>query len=286
MSIADDSSSGLATPNRKRVGLALGGGVVRGLAHVGVLSVLEEAGIPIDFISGTSAGAIVAACYSAGMDARQLQEYAWKFTWWRLLRPVWPVRGLVSFAGITQLLIRGLGDLAIQDLRLPCVIATTDIERGEPVYLRHGPLALAVQASCSVPGFVAPVQWQGRWLAEGAMSDMVPATILRQMGADYVIGVDIFAFKIRRWLGPLGYLIAGLEIALERSGLGVDEVDCRIAPALAGKTYMRFSKRDELFELGRQAALTQLPAILRDLDMAEAAFAEQQAVQVDFAHSA
>jgi hypothetical protein len=101
------------------------------------------------------------------------------------------------------------------------------------------------------------------------------------MGADYVIGVDIFAFKIRRWLGPLGYLMAGLEIALERSGLGVDEADCRITPALAGKTYLRFSKREELFDLGRQAALDQLPAILRDLGMDEAGAAEQQSVQVD-----
>jgi NTE family protein len=286
MSISDNGRPGRIAPNRKRVGLALGGGVVRGLAHVGVLSVLEEAGVPIDFVSGTSAGAIVAACYGAGMDARQLREYAWKFTWWRLLRPVWPVRGLVSFAGMTRLMTKYLGDLVIEDLKLPCVIATTDIERGEPVYLLKGPLAPAVQASCSVPGFVAPVQLQGRWLAEGAMSDMVPATILRQLGADYVIGVDIFAFKIRRWLGPLGYLIAGLEIALERSGLGVDEVDCRIAPELAGKTYMRFSKRDELFELGRQAALAQLPVILRDLGMAETAPLEQQAAQLDFVPSA
>jgi NTE family protein len=253
--------------HRKRVGVALGGGVVRGMAHVGVLSVLEEASIPIDFVSGTSAGAIVAACLSAGMDTSQMKEYAWKFAWWRLLRPVWPVRGLVSFAGMTQLLIRKFGELRIEDLEKPCVIAATDIERGEPVYLQEGPLAQAVQASCSVPGFVSPVAWQGRWLAEGAISDMLPAEILRQIGADYVIGVDIFAFKIRRWLGPLGYLIGGLEIALQRSGLGVDEADCRIAPALAGKTYLRFSRRDELFELGRQAALIQLPTILHDLGM-------------------
>ncbi|OGO35225.1 MAG: hypothetical protein A2W35_11010 [Chloroflexi bacterium RBG_16_57_11] len=237
------------------------------MAHVGVLSVLEEANIPIDFVSGTSAGAIVAACFCSGMESTRLKEYAWKFTWWRLLRPIWPVRGLVSFAGMTQLLTRQLGNQMIEDLKIPCVIATTDIERGEPVYLRQGPLALAVQASCSVPGFVTPVEWHGRWLAEGAISDMLPAEILRQMGADYVIGVDVFAFKIRRWLGPLGYLIAGLEIALERSGLGVDEADCRIAPPLAGKTYLRFSRRDELYNLGRQAALLQLPAILQDLGL-------------------
>lgn len=267
MVLVDEARWRFDNPHRKRVGLALGGGVVRGLAHVGVLSVLEEAGIPIDYISGTSAGAIVAACFGAGMDSRQLKEYAWKFNWWRLVRPVWPIRGLVSFAGLRQLLTQGLGDLEIQDLKLPCVIAATDIERGEPVYLRRGPLALAVQASCSVPGFVAPVQWQGRWLAEGAVTDMLPAAILRQMGAEYVIGVDLFAFKIRRWLGPLGYLLAGFEIALERSGLGLRQADCCIAPALAGKTYLRFSRREELYELGRQAALERLPDILRDLGM-------------------
>ena len=253
--------------HRKRVGVALGGGVVRGMGHVGVLSVLKEANIPIDIVSGTSAGAIVAACFCSGMEPEQLKEYAWSFTWWRLLRPVWPVRGFVSFAGMTQLLVRQLGDRQIEDLEIPCIIATTDIERGEPVYLRQGSLALAVQASCSVPGLVTPVQWQGRWLSEGAISDMLPAEILRQVGADYVIGVDIFAFKIRHWLGPLGYLLAGLEIALERSGLGLDEADCRISPDLAGKTYLRFSKRDELYELGRQAALSKLPEILQALEM-------------------
>jgi NTE family protein len=271
MGYADNEDWDRKNLGRKRVGLALGGGVVRGMAHVGVLSVLEEANIPVDFVSGTSAGAIVAACYCFGMDSAQLKKYAWKFTWWRLLRPAWPVRGLVSFAGMTRLLSLKLGDQRIEDLKIPCVIAATDIERGEPVYLRQGPLALAVQASCSIPGIVTPVQWQGRWLAEGAISDMLPAEILREMGADYVIGVDVFAFKIRRWLGPLGYLIAGLEIALERSGLGVNEADCRIAPALAGKTYLRFSKREELFDLGRQAALAQLPAIIHDLGMEDIA---------------
>lgn len=272
---------GLSSP--KRLGLALGGGVVRGLAHVGVLSVLEEAGVSIDMISGTSAGAIVAACYGAGMNACQLKEYAWKFTWWRLVRPVWPLRGLVSFAGLERMLRRHLGDLRIENLRLPTAITATDIERGEPVYLRQGPLSLAVQASCSVPGFVTPVQWQGRWLAEGAVSDMLPVSILREMGADYVIGVDLFAFKVRRWLGPLGYLLAGFEIALERSGLGVESADRCIAPALSGKTYMRFSQRDELFELGRQAALAQLPVILRDLGMSDSV---HQAAPVDFPQGA
>jgi NTE family protein len=265
MILRENGNTGRSVPTGRCIGLALGGGVVRGLAHAGVLEVLEEAGVPIDFVAGTSAGAILAACFAAGIDAKKLKKFAWRFTWPRLLRPVWPKRGLVSFAGLRQFLTQYLGDLAIEELKRPLVIATTDIEQGEPVYLRQGPLALAVQASCSVPGFVTPVEWQGRWLAEGAMTDMVPVSILRQMGADYVIGVDIFTHKIRRWLGPLGYLIGGFEIALERSGLGLVQADCCITPALAGKTYVRFSRRDELFELGRQAALEKLPEILHDL---------------------
>jgi NTE family protein len=286
MIFKENGNTSRAVPSGRRIGLALGGGVVRGLAHVGVLEALEEAGIPIDFISGTSAGAVVAACYAAGIEMHDLMNFARRFSWLRLLRPVWPKRGLVSFAGMRQLLTRYLGDLAIEDLKLPLVIAATDIERGEPVYLRQGPLAPAVQASCSVPGFVTPVEWQGRWLAEGAMSDMVPVSILRQMGADYVIGVDIFSHKVRHWLGPLGYLMGGFEIALERSGLGLVQADCCITPELAGETYLRFSRREELFELGRRATLEQLPAILGDLGMDETARVKPAARPAEMQQSA
>ena len=251
----------MADGRRKRVGLALGGGVVRGIAHLGVISVLEEAGIPIDCISGTSVGAIIAAGYAAGIGVQRLSEYAQEFRWWRIARPVLPLKGLVSFDRLASWMVSEFGNLTFEDLEIPCAIVATDLHAGRPVALRQGRLAPAVQGSCSVPGFVVPVELDGRLLCDGGVSDMLPVSILRHMGADVVIGVDIFAFKVRPYLGPISYLLAGLEILLDRSGGGIDLADCVIAPELAGRSYMRFSQRVELIELGRKAALKNLPLI-------------------------
>jgi NTE family protein len=245
----------------KRIGLALGGGVVRGMAHVGVISVLEEAEIPIDYVAGTSVGAIVAAAYCAGKSAAQLRDYALRFSWWRIARPVWPRHGIISFDRLADLLVDELGDLNFSDLKIPCVMVATDLTSGVPVELNQGKVAQAVQASCCVPGFVRPFEVNGRLLGDGGITNMLPVSVLREMGADYIIGVDVFKFTIRRWLGPFGYLAAALEILLERAGSGVELADCLISPNLVNKTYLRFSRRWELFELGRQAALAKLDEI-------------------------
>jgi NTE family protein len=237
------------------------------MTHIGVLAALEEAGIPIDMMAGTSSGAIVAVGACAGKTAAQIAAFARRFSWLRLLRPVWPRRGLASFAGLRMMLERELGPIDLCDLALPCVVAVTDLFSGQPVYLQSGPLAQAVQASCSVPGFVEPLRWGDWLLAEGGLTDMLPVGPLRRLGADYVIGVDIFAFKLRRFLGPLGYLFGGLEIALQRAGGGTDDADCLIRPDLSGWTYMRFGRADAMIALGYEAARVQIPNIRRDLGL-------------------
>lgn len=250
-----------------KVGLALGGGVVRGMAHIGVVSALEEAGIPIDYIAGTSAGSIIAVTVAAGIGADRLRVYGEKFSWLRLVRPVLPLRGFFSFSGLARLLVQELGDLRFEDLKIPCTVVAVDMQTGLPVRLSQGRIAPAVQGSCSVPGFFTPVELDGHLLCDGATADMIPVDALREMGADYVIGVDIFPFKLRRWLGPLGYFLAALEILLERSGGGFSTADCMISPDLSGKTYLRFSKRMELYELGRLATLEKLDAIREALGL-------------------
>ncbi len=246
---------------RKRVGVALGGGVARGIAHIGVLAVLEESGIPIDYVSGTSVGAVIAANYCAGLTPRELLERARKMSWFQIARPVWPKRGFVSFDKLGDWMVRNIGDLEFKDLKVPCVVVATDLEAGVPVKLMCGKVAQAVQASCSVPGVVTPVLVEGRWLCEGGVTDMLPVDAAREIGSEYVIGVDVFAHAMRKRLGPIGYGFEALEIMLERTGQGVQEADCLIAPALAGKTYLRFSKYAELYELGRQAALGKVEEI-------------------------
>lgn len=252
---------------RKRLGLALGGGVARGLAHIGVIAVLKEAGIPIDCVSGTSAGAIVAALLCAGMEASEMEERASRLRWSQLVSLGWPRRGLVRFDRLAHWMIQELGDLDFADLRIPCALGATDLERGEAVSLCEGSLAQAVQASCSVPGFVEPFEWQGRLLCDGATSDVLPVEALRRMGAEYVIAVNVFAVKVWRWLGPLGYGWAGLEGLLANSGGGARAADCLITPDVAGMTYLRFSKYKELIEAGRKAALGKLPTLRRDLEL-------------------
>jgi NTE family protein len=255
---------------RKRVGLALGGGVVRGIAHLGVLAVLVEAGVPIDFISGTSVGALIAAAYASGRKPEELLDDALKFRWHRIIKPVISRQGFFSFAPLKRWIEQELGNLNLEDLEIPCAIVATDLNRGEPVAFLQGNMPVTIQASCSVPGLIVPVELGDRLLCDGGVSDMLPVAILREMGAEYVIAVDVFAYGIRNWLGPLGYLIGGLEILLERSGGGFDDADCLISPPLAGKTYLRFSRSMHIYELGRQAALEKLVSIQRSLGLAEA----------------
>ena len=246
---------------KKRVGLALGGGLVRGLAHIGVLAVLEEAGIPIDFVAGTSVGSLIGAAFCAGWKAETIHRRALQFRWRHIIRPTWPWRGLLSFDRMSRRMVEEFGDLRFEDLRIPFTVVATDINHGVKVKFQSGRVAPAVQGSCALPGLVAPVRIGDYLLCDGGIADMLPVDVLHEMGADFVIAVDIFEFKIRPYLGSVGYLLAALEILLENSGGGISRADCLITPKLAGKTYLRFSKRDELYELGRQAALEKLDCI-------------------------
>ena len=250
---------------KKRVGLAVGGGAVRGIAHVGVISVLEEAGIEIDFVAGCSSGAILASLLAAGWETESIKEFAYRLNWWLMARPVWPSRGFLSLAMLEKLLNRELNGKSFNDLKLPCTIIATDIETGMPVRLNEGSVAEAVHASCCIPGLVTPKNLNGRLLVDGAICDMVPVSVLNDMGADYVIGVDIFSFNLRRYLGPFGYLIASFEILLERAGGGIEQADCLVTPRVKGKTWLRFSKKEELYNLGRSAAIEKIDDICNDL---------------------
>ena len=136
---------------RLRIGLALSGGVARGPVHVGVLSVLEREGIPIDFVAGTSAGALVGAAYCAGLSMDDLRELSANIGWRHVSRPTWPRYGLVSFAKMEELMENLVGNLDIRDLAIPYAAVVTDLDCGEQVSLHEGRLATAVRASCSVP---------------------------------------------------------------------------------------------------------------------------------------
>lgn len=250
---------------RKRVGLALGGGAARGLAHIGVLAVLEEASIPIDCITGTSMGAMIGAAYCAGIEVAQLLDIASRTGWRHISTPTWPHQGLLSFRKMEQWIIDILGDVDLRDLAIPFAATATDIETGERMILREGPVARVVRTSCSVPGIAAPVAFNGRLLCDGGVSDNLPDEAARQLGADYVIGVDVFAPAYRSFLGPVGVTMAALEVLVQNAGGGARTADCVIIPDLVGKSYIRLSKSWQFIEAGRRATADKLPEIIEAL---------------------
>lgn len=138
-------------PNRKRIGLALSGGIARAPAHIGVLQAFQQAEIPVDCVAGVSAGAILGAAYCAGMNLEEVREIALKITWGRVARPVWPKDGFVSFDKLEKFLIALVGDLTFAEMKIPFVVQATDLETGEPHVFSEGRIAPAVVASCSVP---------------------------------------------------------------------------------------------------------------------------------------
>jgi NTE family protein len=249
-----------------KIGLALGGGVVRGFAHLGVVAALEEAGLPIHCVTGSSAGSLVGAIYSAGIPISTALADASKLAWHKIVSLAWPSRGLFSFDPLEKWLIFTLGNINIEDLPKSYAAVATDLDTGELIVLHQGKLAPAVRASCSVPGFFVPREIDGRLLGDGSLVESIPSSVARQLGAEYVIGVDILTPTVREGWGALAYGIDALEIVIQRAGGGYQEADCLIRPALAGHTYLRFSKVNELYELGRLAAQEALPKISADLE--------------------
>jgi NTE family protein len=178
----------------KKIGLALGSGAARGLAHVGVLAALARMGIHIDMISGTSMGSLVAAVYAKGEDidamkkmARELGERKLSF----LTEPTLSKTGLISGIKINNMLKSIFGDMQFNDLKIPFACSATDIESGREVVIDHGLVREGVRASCTVPIILAPIKLEGRYLVDGALVNPVPIDVLKKMGADIVIAVNV-----------------------------------------------------------------------------------------------
>ena len=160
-----------------------------------------------------------------------------------------------------------LGNPTFADLPRPFAVVTTDMATGDPFMISQGLVAPAVRASASVPGFVVPAVIDGRTLADAGVSDNLPVDAARALGADYVIGVNIFGRHWRKSRSPLGRGLAGLENAIRWSGGGLRLADCVIEPDVADFSYIRFRYRDELIARGEAAAEARLPQIKAALGM-------------------
>ncbi|MDO8777092.1 MAG: patatin-like phospholipase family protein [Burkholderiaceae bacterium] len=186
-------AAGLTPPARPRIGLALGSGSARGLAHIGVLRALKEAGITVDLVAGTSMGAVIGAVFASGkidgLSAR-LRNLDWPGIV-ALLDPVFPRSGLIDGQRVAEFVRAHVPSARIEDLLLPFAAVATDITNGEQVVATRGDLTEAVRASIAVPGIVTPVRSNGRILVDGGLVNPVPVSVARAMGADLVIAVDL-----------------------------------------------------------------------------------------------
>jgi len=177
-----------------KIGLALGSGGARGLAHIGVLRVLEREKIPIDLIAGSSMGALIGGIYASGMDAVTLEEIALNISWQQTARfftPTISKAGLVDGNKIEKLLETFIGRIIFSKLKIPFVTVTTDIENGKEVIIKTGKVSRAIRASCSIPGIFTPLKYGNRYLVDGGLVNPVPVDVARRSGADIVIGVNV-----------------------------------------------------------------------------------------------
>jgi NTE family protein len=251
---------------RKRVGLALGGGGARGLAHIGVLQVLGREGIAVDCIAGASIGSLVGAGYAAGLRGESLLQVALQLRWRDVSRPVWPRRGFVSFGKMERFLTRLLGERDLSDLEIPYAAVAADLVTGELVVLKEGRLASAVRASCSVPGVVTPLKLNGRLLVDGGMANNLPISVVRDLGADMVIAVGLATPSRERPKGVMATGVAAIEHLIIGAGDDPTTADVYIPIPLWGlSSLIRLSAREELIALGRQGAEQALPAIRAEL---------------------
>jgi len=246
------------------IGIALGGGFARGLAHVGVLKVFEEEGIPVSFIAGTSVGSVIGAAYCSGISAQELAEIAALVRFKHFARWTISRYGIASNDRMTGFLQKVLKVRTFEELKIPLAVAATDFVSGDPVVFQSGPLIDPVRASCAYPGMFLPVNIDGRLLVDGMLAHSVPTVPLREMGADRVLGVYLSA----HWVNLKGprhvFDVVGqcFSIAQQKMcGIWEAAADIVLTPDVRGFSYDGFERAPELIAAGETVARAALPKI-------------------------
>jgi len=256
------------TGKKGKIGLVLGGGAARGLAHLGVLKVLKDNNLSVDFVVGTSIGSLMGAICAADLDLEKSFKMAKGFTWKDFIDLTYKGLGLFPGKKLRQTIDKVLGDLHFSDLKIPLIVTTTDLELGELVLIRSGSVAEAVRASCSIPGIFSPLEIDGKLLFDGGVLENLPVNIARQEGADTVIAVDVgFSFLQKRPQNIIeviykAFLLKGEALTFYHR----EKADVLIAPDLPGVDQMDFHKAQECLYGGMKAAEKALPQLNRLLN--------------------
>lgn len=247
------------------LGLALGGGAARGFAHVGVIQVLEEAGIQPELVVGTSAGSLVASLYASGKTSAQLKRVAETMEEAEITDWMMPIlnRGALRGEALARYVNTQVGGRLIEQMKIPLGIVATDLHNGEAVLFRRGNTGAAVRASSAVPAVFQPVKIGSREYVDGGLVSPVPVRQARDMGANVVIAVDISTDPEGSPAGDTFQILMQTFNIMGKSlnTVLLKEADVVVKPALIGVKSADFAARRRSIEAGREAMLKQLPRL-------------------------
>ncbi len=240
----------------KKIGLALGGGAVLGAAHVGVLRALKEKEIEIEFVAGTSIGAFVAAFFAFGKSWEDIQEIAADLKWLDISQIALSRYGLLSNDKMGELIGKHIGKKKIEDAEIPLAMVATDIANGKKVVLDKGSVADAVMASTAIPGIFNPAEIGKKMLVDGGVVENVPIKTTRDLGAKYIIGVDLNAQDdIEKPSNILDVLLNSFQFMRQASSeLQTEKAELMIKPDLSKFNRSDMDQVDDLMEKGYKDA--------------------------------
>jgi len=255
-----------------KVGIALGGGGARGLAHIGVLKALEEEDVPVGVIAGNSVGALIGSLYAAGITTSKMEQMSQEIGWsaltnlsrYSLFRLVMTEERL-STDNMEVYLRKYIGDKRFDELKIPFACAATDLQTGERVVFREGSVALAARASATIPGMFEPVVFRHRYLVDGGLVSNIPTDLVALLGADIIVAVDVTADITH--VQPKSVLaVLNQAIYIQSERLAQDELiraQVVIRPQMGDIGSMDLSRSDESIDAGILAGRRAVPEIKR-----------------------
>ena len=263
--IASEAPAASAERRQARIGLALGGGAARGFAHVGVIQVLEEAGLHPQLVTGTSAGSLVAALYASGKNSHDLRRVAETMEEAEITDWMMPIlnRGALRGEALARYVNTQVAGKSIEQMKIPLGIVATDLRTGEAVTFRRGNTGSAVRASSAVPAVFQPVRIGEREYVDGGLVSPVPVKQAREMGANFVIAVDISSDPEGNPAGDTFQILMQTFAIMGKSinTLALREAEFVVRPPLSGVKSADFGARRRSIEAGRSVMLAMLPQL-------------------------
>jgi NTE family protein len=250
-----------------KIGLALGGGVVYGYAHIGVLKVLEANGIKPDIIVGTSIGSLIGGIYASGVTIEEVEKISKEFKWQEVINVTIPTEGLISIDKIKTFVEKYSKCKEIEDTKIKFAAVATNLLDGREHVFDGGPMGDAIRASCSLPGIFTPAIYDDGVYVDGGLTNNVPISVLREMGADIIIGVDITA-KARsnviknHDIFSIIWQSFMLMIKATSDNKGHKEADFIIQPDIKNFGPFDLSQKDGIIKKGEEAAEKEAANIL------------------------